>query len=156
MMRDEIGLEPAPARSGPPAAVTLPRSALADGHLLGRLRAACGIDAVRVDDETRLEHAGGRSYLDLLRLRSGDIRCAPDAVVLPADEAQIAAVLQACAGGDCAVVPFGGGTSVVGGVTALRGGHRAVIAISLRRLNRCVRVDPDGQTEVWSSSAGAR
>ena len=47
-----------------------------------------------------------------------------------------------CAGADCAVVPFGGGTSVVGGVTALRGAHRAVIALSLRRLDRCVHVDP--------------
>jgi alkyldihydroxyacetonephosphate synthase len=141
-LREEIGLEPAPAQSGPPAAVTLPPSALAGDGLLGRLRNVCGVDAVRVDDETRLRHAGGRSYLDLLRLRSGDIGCAPDAVVLPADGAEIAAVLQACAGADCAVVPFGGGTSVVGGVTALRGAHRAVIAMSMQRLDRCLRVDP--------------
>jgi len=87
LMHEEIGLEPAPAQIGPPATVTLPHSALADDSVLGRLRAACGIDAVRLDDETRLRHAGGRSYLDLLRLRSGDISCAPDAVVLPADEA---------------------------------------------------------------------
>jgi alkyldihydroxyacetonephosphate synthase len=137
-----MGLEPAPARTGPPGAVTLPRSALADDGLLAVLRHVCGIDSVRVDDETRLRHAGGRSYLDLLRLRGGDIRCAPDAVVLPADEAEIAAVLSVCARGDCAVVPFGGGTSVVGGVAALRGAHRAVIAVSLRRLDRCLAVDP--------------
>lgn len=142
LLRDEIGLQPAPAQGVPPGAVTLPRSALAEDHLLVELRDACGVDSVRVDDESRLRHSGGRSYLDLLRLRSGDIRCAPDAVIFPADETEVAAVLRACGAGGCAVVPFGGGTSVVGGVTALRGVHRAVIALSLRRLDRIVRVDP--------------
>ncbi|GAC1572847.1 MAG: FAD-binding oxidoreductase [Candidatus Dormibacteria bacterium] len=142
LLHEEIGV-PIGARGQhmPPARVAIARSALAGDALLTELRERCGSDAVRDDDDTRLSHAGGRSYLDLLRLRSGEVGNAPDAVVMPATDVEIAAVLGACARAGCAVVPFGGGTSVVGGVTALRGAHRAVIAMSLRRLNRCLRVD---------------
>jgi alkyldihydroxyacetonephosphate synthase len=143
LLHDELGVDPG-ARSPPRPLeeVTLPPSALQDDDLVDELRAVCGTHAVTVEDGPRLTHAAGRSYLDLLRLRSGDIECAPDAVVSPADQSQIAAVLAQCARAGCAVVPFGGGTSVVGGVTPLRGRHRAVIALDVRRLNRCLRVDP--------------
>ena len=49
----------------------------------------------------------------------------------------MAAVLEACAADGVAVVPFGGGTSVVGGVDAVRGSHRAVIALDLSRMRDC-------------------
>jgi alkyldihydroxyacetonephosphate synthase len=142
LLHDELGVEL--GRRTPRAlreSVRLPDSALSGDALLEELRGACGTQAVRADDDTRLAHAGGRSYLDLLRLRSGDVGMAPDAVVFAADEAQVARVLATCARADCAVIPYGGGTSVVGGVSALRGGHRAVIALSLRRLNRVIHVD---------------
>ena len=69
-------------------------------------------------------HAAGRSYPDLVRLRAGDASGAPDAVVLPGPREEVAAMLAACADERVAVVPFGGGTSVVGGVEPLRGGLR--------------------------------
>ena len=90
---------------------------------------------VRADRESRVRHAAGRSYPDLVRLRSGDGSGAPDAVVLPGTEEEVAAVLAACSDAGVAVVPFGGGTSVVGGVEALRGSHSAAIALDLRRLD---------------------
>ncbi len=93
-----------------------------------------GVD-VRNDRETRVRHAAGRSYPDLVRLRSGDGSGAPDAVVYPGDEEEVAAVLAACEAARVAVVPFGGGTSVVGGVEALRGSHEAAIALDLARLD---------------------
>ena len=120
----------------------MPPSALRGDSLLSELRDLCGIDAVSTDDGNRLRHAAGRSYLDLLSLRGGRIDAAPDAVVTPRCAAEIAAVLGACAAASSAVVPFGGGTSVVGGVSALRGEHRAVIALDLRRLDRGTTVDP--------------
>ncbi|MEO8897474.1 MAG: FAD-binding oxidoreductase [Candidatus Dormibacter sp.] len=143
LLHDEVGVELGTRTPAPPrGSVLVPTSALADAPLLAELREICGTGAVRVDDDSRLVHAGGRSYLDLLRLRAADIGCAPDAVVLPADDAEIAAVLRACARAGCAVVPFGGGTSVVGGVTPLRGEHRAVLALSTRRLDSLLTVDP--------------
>ena len=87
------------------------------------------------DGETRVRHAAGRSYPDLVRLRTGDGSGAPDAVVLPGSEREVAAVLAACEQAGVAVVPFGGGTSVVGGVEGLRGSHEAVVSLDLARLD---------------------
>ncbi|MEU6129005.1 FAD-binding oxidoreductase [Saccharopolyspora sp. NPDC047091] len=105
-----------------------------------------GDDAIRTDDETRLLHAGGKSTPDLLRRRAGDAGAAPDAVVLPADHDQVCAVLARCAEHRIAVVPFGGGTSVVGGVEPERGGFTSLISLDLRRLDRLVAVDADSRT----------
>ena len=90
---------------------------------------------VRDDHETRVRHAAGRSYPDLVRLRSGDGSGAPDAVVYPADEEEVWRVLAACEAARVAVVPFGGGTSVVGGLEALRGDHAGAVALDLGRLD---------------------
>ena len=86
-------------------------------------------------DASRAQRAAGRSYLDLLALRSGSFD-APDAVVLPGSDEEVRAVLAVCAEHGVAVVPYGGGTSVVGGVTPLRGSFNAVISLDLRRLDQ--------------------
>lgn len=113
------------------------------------LQDAVGVAHVRVDHAARVRHAAGRSYLDLVRLRRGEADDAPDAVVLPASAAEVAAVLAACVRTGTAVVPFGGGTSVVGGVAGLRGRHAAVVALDLRRMDRLVAVDPVSRTAVF-------
>ena len=81
----------------------------------------------------------GKSYLDLLAQRAGDCEHAPDAVVAPADHDQVLAVLQACAEAGVAVVPFGGGTSVVGGLEPLRGPFEALISLDLGAHGRAAR-----------------
>ena len=92
-----------------------------------------------------MRRAAGRSYPDLVRLRAGRLDRAPDAIVLPGGDEQIAALLEACAATGVAVVPFGGGTSVVGGVEPLAGTNSAVLCLDLRRL-RGVDVDPRSMT----------
>ncbi len=109
------------------------------------LRTVVGEAGVREDDAARVLHAAGKGYPDLVRLRAGDAAPAPDAVVFPGDAAQVRAVLDACAAADVAVVPFGGGTSVVGGVEPDRGGHKAVIALDLGRMTRLVDLDERSQ-----------
>jgi alkyldihydroxyacetonephosphate synthase len=113
-----------------PPAETLPQA----------LIEAVGADAVFDSTEDRLRHATGRGYVDLARLRLGSLEAAPDAVLLPADDGQLRRVLEICAAEGVAVVPFGGGTSVVGGVEPLRGGHGRLISLDLARL-RGVEVD---------------
>ncbi len=108
--------------------------------LSDRVRTAAGVNAVYVDHEDRVRHAAGQSYPDLVRLRSGELDEAPDAIVLPADAAAVATLLEACAHERVAVVPFGGGTSVVGGVAPARGGFDSVVSLDLARLRR-VEVD---------------
>jgi alkyldihydroxyacetonephosphate synthase len=104
------------------------------------LAAAVGAGHVVHDDAVRAAHANGMSYLDLVR-RSAAPPTAPDAVVLPGSHDEVGAVLRACSEHGVAVVPFGGGTSVVGGVAPERGALHAVVALDLRRLDRLVEVD---------------
>ena len=134
MLGDELGLS---GRRTPP--VPLDEVGVAQSRLPDAARAALTevVGADRVDDsrEARIRHSAGRSYPDLIRLRAGDAAVAPDAVVSPADHDEVAEVLEACADQRVAVVPFGGGTSVVGGVEPLHDGFDSVIALDLRRLD---------------------
>jgi alkyldihydroxyacetonephosphate synthase len=107
------------------------------------VRTAAGEVLDSADD--RIRHAAGRSYPDLVRLRTGKLEHAPDAVLRPPDAAGVEAVLKACAEAGVAVVPFGGGTSVVGGVEALSNGHSAVVSLELSRL-RSVELDSQSLT----------
>ena len=95
---------------------------------------AVGPDAVLSGAEERLRRAAGRGYPDLVRLRSGRLDEAPDAVVLPGSSAEVARVLEACARERIAVVPFGGGTSVVGGVDPAAPGFDCLISLDLGRM----------------------
>jgi alkyldihydroxyacetonephosphate synthase len=146
LLADELRLS---GRSTPP--VTLAEVGLAQSRLSDAARTALAgvVGAGYVDDsrEARIRHSAGRSYPDLIRLRSGDAAVAPDAVVSPADHAEVAAVLEACTQAKVAVVPFGGGTSVVGGVEPLHEGFDAVIALDLGRLDG-VEVDRRSLTAV--------
>ena len=128
-LREELGIRPEDAVE-PLAmdAVQLPEA----NPLPRAVSAAAG--EVLESTEDRLRRAVGRSYPDLVRLRTGRLDTAPDAVLRPSDAAGVEAVLSACAGESVAVVPFGGGTSVVGGVEALRGDHRCVVSLDLSRL----------------------
>lgn len=94
------------------------------------------------DYSARLRCSTGRSTPDLLRLRHQRISHAPDGVALPKDEAELQALVQWAQQQSVALVPFGGGTSVVGGVTALRGRHQAVLAVDMQRMNRVLSLDP--------------
>ena len=131
-------------RATPPIALAEVRlrSPALPAVLAGRLAEIVGAAHLRDDRESRVLHAGGKSYPDLMRRRTGDAEAAPDAVVSPAGHEQVMAVLRACAEAGVAVVPFGGGTSVVGGVEPLRGRFPAVIALDLSRMTRLLSVDP--------------
>jgi alkyldihydroxyacetonephosphate synthase len=104
---------------------------------------------VRDDRATRVEHAAGRSYPDLVRLRTGDLAGAPDAVVAPGTAEEVGAVLAACSEARVAVVPFGGGSSVVGGVDPVADGFPAVISLDLHRLDRLLGVDRTSLTATF-------
>ena len=112
------------------------------------LRALVGEEHVRQDRAARVLRCRGKSYLDLLAQRAGDCEAAPDAVVAPADHDQVVAVLQWCAERGVAVVPFGGGTSVVGGLEPLRGPFAAAISLDLARMDAVVDVDQRSLTAV--------
>jgi alkyldihydroxyacetonephosphate synthase len=140
LLVDGLGFASRPSPPPDLADVRLPATTLPAGAR-AELAAVVGAEHVRTDRESRIRHCGGRSTADLLRLRAGDAGAAPDAVLLPADHAQVAEVLARCAAHRIAVVPFGGGTSVVGGLAADRTGQVAVVALDLRRMDRLLDVD---------------
>ena len=127
--------------------VRLPAPGLAEDLLAG-LRDLVGGAHVHLDHETRVRHTRGKSTPDLLRMRAGDGADAPDAVVTPASHDEVAAVVRWCSERRVALVPFGGGTSVVGGLAAQREGFAGVVALDLRRLDRLVSVDAQSRTAV--------
>src|SRR4051812_34489616 len=116
---------------------------------LDRLCEALGKDGVLVDDHSRAEHSGGQSYADIVRRRRGDTAAAPDAVLLPADADAVQRALEVCSAERITVVPWGGGTSVVGGLDAVRGDCVALVALDLRRLDRLLEVDADSHTATF-------
>ena len=114
-----------------------------------RLEGIVGAEHVRDDKQIRVLRCRGKSYLDLLAQRAGDCEDAPDAVVAPADPSQAQALVYACAEAGVAVVPFGGGTSVVGGLEPERAGFDALISLDLGRLDGLVSMDERSLTAVF-------
>jgi alkyldihydroxyacetonephosphate synthase len=134
LLRQGLGV----THEGPPApaieTIALPPSRLPDGLL----------DAITEVDrsaETRIRHTRGKSTPDLLRLRSGDFDGAPDAVARPNTHDEVQALLTACSEYRIAVVPYGGGTSVVGGLEPNAHEHTALLALDLANLNALTDID---------------
>src|SRR3954468_7102388 len=88
--------------------------------LLAELRGILGEEHVLTDHDTRLHRTRGKSTPDLLRLRAGDGSDSPDPVVRPHTHDEVAAIIAWAVERRVALVPFGGGTSVVGGLAARR------------------------------------
>jgi alkyldihydroxyacetonephosphate synthase len=125
--------------------VRLPEPVLPDAARRALVEAV-GAEHVRDDHEARVRHTRGKSTPDLLRLRAGQADDAPDAIVLPDSHDEALAVLAACEEHRVAVVPFGGGTSVVGGLEPDREGFAGVVALDLRRMNRLLALDEVSRT----------
>ncbi len=144
-LREHVGVSERPR---PP--VALARVGLAPSRLqeaqLDRLRAILGPDGVSTEHPIRVLHAAGKGYPDLVRMRAGTPEGAPDAVVFPRSHEQVMALLRACSSASVAVVPFGGGTSVVGGVAPLSGPHAAVVALDTRRMAELLALDTRSRT----------
>ncbi len=127
--------------------VKLPESGLAP-ELVEGLRDLLGADHVLTDDQARRLRTRGKSTPDLLRQRAGDLSDAPDAVVRPGTHDEVAAVLAFAVEHHLAVVPFGGGTSVTGGLVARREGYAGLVSLDLIRMKGLLAVDHTSMTAV--------
>ena len=131
-------------------AATLAQLALAAPRLPEKARSALvgatSEDRVKTDAFERALHAVGRSYHDLIRIRAGDVSMAPDAVVYPESEAETLAVLRVAEESGIAVVPFGGGSSVVGGVEGRAPKGQPVVTLDTTRMARLLEIDATSMT----------
>jgi len=113
---------------------------LPDG-LREALEKAVGPDAVSVQRFDRVVHARGKSLRDLILQRRGELPRVPDAVVRPASEHQVSAVMRAALDHDAVLIPFGGGSSISGSLEAPGDETRPVISVDLARLDRLLEID---------------
>jgi alkyldihydroxyacetonephosphate synthase len=109
-----------------------------------RLRVPDGLEALFSSERyDRLSHAMGKAYRDVVRGFRGRVDNPPDLVAFPESAEDVDAVLALCADEGAAAIPYGGGTSVVGGVEPRVGdGYRGVVTIDLGRMARVIDVDP--------------
>jgi alkyldihydroxyacetonephosphate synthase len=113
----------------------LPRPRVNPPNALAELCSAVEID--------RAGHAHGKAFRDVVRNLAGDLRNVPDLVVRPASEQDVADVLDWCAGASIAVIPYGGGSSVCGGVEPrLDGDYAGAVSLDLGRLDQVLEIDP--------------
>src|SRR3984893_11259045 len=93
-------------------------------------------------DVARAVHSHGQSFPDVVAMLEGDLDAPCDWVLRPRDEAEVAAVLEWCTAAGVAAMPYGGGTSVVGGVTPRVGdAYPGAVSLDLGGLDRVLEVD---------------
>jgi len=95
---------------------------------------------ISTDSEERLRHARGQSLPDWIALHSGMIGTFPDGVAYPASDEQVRTLLDYAKAAGVKVIPFGGGTSVVGHINPIPG-DAPVLTMDLSRLNRILALD---------------
>src|SRR3954463_9544199 len=93
------------------------------------------------DHYDRAAHTYGKAYPELVRGLARDYSGAPDVVAYPRTESEVAAVLDWAGAADATVTPFGGGSSVCGGVEPRRNSHKGAVTIDLREMGRVIEVD---------------
>lgn len=132
------------------ADLRLPESKI-KGTSLSGLQRIFSKNRVKTDLHERVIHSAGRSYFDVMRLRMNLLKSYTDAVVYPETEAEIQKLLALAVRNNWAVVPYGGGSSVVGGVEAVSGGKKAVITVDMTRMNRLIGLNPMNATATFEA-----
>ncbi|MAQ14192.1 MAG: FAD-binding oxidoreductase [Sandaracinus sp.] len=123
-----------------------------------RVDAPAALPFVNAEREDRVRHTYGRAYPDVVRGFGGDFTAAPDLVAHPSTETEVDQVLDWAQGAQVAVVPYGGGTSVVRGVECpLPDGFRGTLSLDLRGLDRVLEVEPSSLTaRIQAGATGPR
>src|SRR3984885_242175 len=140
LLKQAVGLEDSHHAELAPDQVQLRSSSLSKADR-DAPAAIVGAEYCRTDDRDRLLHAGGKSPIDLLRRKDTGVQDAPDAVLLPGDDDAVLKILRYCSEHGIAVIPFGGGTNVVGGLNPTRADFGAVVSVDLRRFDQLVSLD---------------
>ena len=105
------------------------------------------------DKMERVLHSYGKSFPDLFRVRRGEIKRAPDLIVLPKNHSEVEQIVRLAHEHNVCLIPFGGGTNIVGGVEALETSHRMVVTLDLRDMNQLLALDPVSMTATIQGGA---
>ena len=108
---------------------------------LSAIQAKLGDDQIVDDKKTRLVHAAGKSFRDLWLLRHGQVQFAPDCVVFPNNEEDVAQIVSAAHEHSVVLVPFGGGSNIAGCLEPKDRNDRMVVSLDMCRMHRVLEVD---------------
>ncbi|MGB3811251.1 MAG: FAD-binding oxidoreductase [Parvibaculum sp.] len=146
-IRETLGMSRLPTTTAKPLSeIKLAPCRLAE-ETLDKLRQLVGGNQVKIDDYERAFHARGKSYHDLLYVRAGKLDMAPDAIVYPRSADEVLAIVKLASDEDITLIPYGGGSSVVGGINALAkslGG--AVVTLDTTLMTRVIQIDKVAMT----------
>ena len=115
-------------------------------------------DVIDTSRHARATHALGKAYRDVIRGFRGDFQNAPDVVARPRDENDVQRILEWCWHRDVAVIPYGGGTSVVGGVEGRDlDRFEGILSLDLALLDEVLEIDPTSRAaRIQAGAAGPR
>ncbi|MCW9035809.1 MAG: FAD-binding oxidoreductase [Rhodospirillales bacterium] len=150
---ETVGMPTLVENLGPKAVdIELPISQLNEKQV-GELKSLLSEEQVKIDPYERAFHAKGQSFHDLIRLRQEKkVEMAPDAVLYPENEEQVLSVVTYAKLNNFALIPFGGGSSVVGGVeAACKEGQRGVLVLDTTRMNRLISIDAQSMTATFET-----
>ncbi|OYN88106.1 FAD-binding oxidoreductase [Parenemella sanctibonifatiensis] len=123
--------------------------------LRATLVAALSEEQVVTEDLERVVHAYGKGVRDLVRVRRGELGRVPDAILYPRDEDQVVAIVEAAVAADAVLIPFGGGSNIVGALEAEPGEQRTVLSIDMGLLNKVLEIDENsGLARIQAGALG--
>ncbi|MCG3860274.1 FAD-binding oxidoreductase [Psychrobacter sp. Ps5] len=108
------------------------------------------LDIVSTDKEVRLRHARGQSFPDWIAMHGGDFEVFPDGVAFPESTADVESLLTLASEHDLIVIPFGGGTSVVGHINPQKG-SRPVLTIAMSKMDQLLDLDTESQIATFGA-----
>ena len=108
------------------------------------------LDIVSIDSEVRLRHARGQSFPDWIAMHGGDFEVFPDGVAFPESTADVETLLKLASEHDLIVIPFGGGTSVVGHINPQKG-SRPVLTIAMSKMDQLIDLDIESQIATFGA-----
>lgn len=132
--------------------VAMPAPIINAAFLAG-LKEALQPEQFTADDDERLHRCYGKSYPNLVWARKGYIAQAPDMVVLPRSHDDVVKVIELANKHNVCVVPFGGGTNIVGGVDPRDDQERMIVTLDMRQMNRVLSTDKESNTAVIEAGA---
>ena len=105
---------------------------------------------VSTDQEVRLRHARGQSFPDWIAMHGGDFEVFPDGVAFPESTDDVEQLLKLAQEHDLIVIPFGGGTSVVGHINPQKG-SRPVLTIAMSKMDQLIDLDTESQIATFGA-----
>ncbi|MGP5493830.1 FAD-binding oxidoreductase [Psychrobacter celer] len=108
------------------------------------------LNIVSTDQEIRLRHARGQSFPDWIAMHSGDFEVFPDGVAHPKSTNDVEQLLKLAQGHDLIVIPFGGGTSVVGHINPQQGA-RPVLTVAMSKMDQLIDLDTESQIATFGA-----